>query len=112
LSNPIFQTVAVLAKGMELLAYEMTLLSAEVYTFRKTNKALSKCRRAKKTRVCQKGALTIKDTQDILVQRKQKNRLDVTNVLKKIGKIKGNPLDDSVALAERLVIIYKLIKRL
>ena len=47
--TPIFETVAALAKGTELLAHEMTLLSAEVRTLRKANKALSKRRRAKKT---------------------------------------------------------------
>jgi hypothetical protein len=59
--TPIFETVATLAKGIELLAHEMTLLSAEVYTLRKANEALSKLRRAKKTRVRQGGTLTIED---------------------------------------------------
>jgi hypothetical protein len=40
----------------------MTLLSAEVRTLRVANEVLSKRRRAKKTRVCQGGALTIEDT--------------------------------------------------
>jgi hypothetical protein len=44
----------------------MTLLSAEVRTLRVVNEALSKRRRAKKTRVRQGGALTIEDAQDIL----------------------------------------------
>ena len=48
------------------MAYEITLLSTKVRTLRVANKALSKRRRAKKTRVCQGGALTIEDTQDIL----------------------------------------------
>jgi len=38
-----------LAKGTERMAYEMTLLSAEVHVFRAANEALSKRRRAKKT---------------------------------------------------------------
>jgi hypothetical protein len=67
--TPIFQTVATLAKGTELLAYEMTLLSAEVRTLRKANEALSKRRRAKKTRVRQGGVLTIEDAQDVLAQK-------------------------------------------
>ena len=58
-----------MAKGIEILAYEITLLLAEVRTLRAANKALSKRRRAKKTRVRQGGALTIEDTQDVLAQK-------------------------------------------
>lgn len=47
----------------------ITLLLAEVSILRVVNKALSKRRRAKKARVCQGGALTIEDTQDILAQK-------------------------------------------
>jgi hypothetical protein len=42
LLTPIFQTVVALAKGTERLAYEVTLLTAEVRTLRAANKALSK----------------------------------------------------------------------
>ena len=64
--TPIFETVAALAKGTELLAHEMTLISAEVRTLRAANEALSKRRRAKKARVRQGGALTVEDAQDII----------------------------------------------
>ncbi len=47
----------------------MTLLSTEVRTLRAANEALSKRRRAKKTRVRQGGALTVEDAQDILAQK-------------------------------------------
>jgi hypothetical protein len=47
----IFQTVAVLAKGIELLAHEVTLMSAELRTLRAANEALSKRWRAKKNRI-------------------------------------------------------------
>ena len=67
--TPIFTTVAALAKGTEILAYEVTLLTAENRSLRKANKALSKRRRAKKTRVRQGGALTIEDARDILAQK-------------------------------------------
>jgi uncharacterized protein YaiL (DUF2058 family) len=66
--TPIFQTVAVLAKGTELLAHKVTLMSAELRTLRAANKALSKRRRAKKNRIRQGGALTIEDAHDILAQ--------------------------------------------
>jgi hypothetical protein len=67
--TPLFETVAALAKGTERMAHEMTLLSAEVRTLRAANEALSKRRRAKKTRVRQGGALTVEDAQDILAQK-------------------------------------------
>ena len=58
-----------MAKGTELLAHKMTLLAAEVRTLREANEALSKRRRAKKTRVRQGGALTVEDAQDVLAQK-------------------------------------------
>ena len=51
------------------MAHEMTLLSAEVYTLRAANEALSKRRRAEKARVRQGGTLTIEGAQDIITQR-------------------------------------------
>ena len=59
-----------LAKGIEILAYEITLLTMENRSLCKANKALSKRRRAKKTRVCQGGALIVEDARDILAQKK------------------------------------------
>jgi hypothetical protein len=64
--TPLFETVASLAKGIELLAYEMTLMSTELRTLRAANEALSKRWRAKKNRIRQGGALTIEDAQDII----------------------------------------------
>ena len=49
--TPLFETIKSLAKGIERIAYEMTLLSAEVRILRVANEALSKRRRAKKTRI-------------------------------------------------------------
>jgi hypothetical protein len=67
--TPLFETVAALVKGTERMAHEMTLLSAEVRSLRAANEALSKRRRAKKSRVRQGGALTVEDAQDILAQK-------------------------------------------
>jgi hypothetical protein len=64
-----FQTITALAKGIERLAHENTLLAAEVRILRAANEALSKRRRAKKTRVRQGGALTIEDAQDLIAQK-------------------------------------------
>ena len=57
-----------LAKGTEILAHEMTLMSAELCTLRAANQALSKRWRAKKNRICQGGVLTVEDVHDILAQ--------------------------------------------
>lgn len=73
--TPIFETVASLAKGTELLAHEVTLLSAEIHSLRTANEALSKRRRAKKTRIRQGGVLTIKDAHDILSQTEVKEQI-------------------------------------
>jgi hypothetical protein len=66
--SSLFSTVAALAKGTEILAHEITLISAEVRTLRVANEALSKRRRAKKNRIRQGGTLTIEDAHDILAQ--------------------------------------------
>lgn len=67
--TPIFQAVKHMAKGMEAMAHKMTLIKEENHNLRKANEALSKRRRAKKTRICQGGALTIDNTHDILAQK-------------------------------------------
>jgi hypothetical protein len=59
-----------LAKGTEILAYKVILLTAENRTFRKANEGLSKRRKAKKnTRTCQEGVLTIEHARDVLAQK-------------------------------------------
>jgi hypothetical protein len=67
--TPIFQMVDHLTKGVEKMAHEMTLLKAEAHNLRKANEALSKRRRAKRTRVRQGGPLTGEDARDILAQK-------------------------------------------
>jgi DDE superfamily endonuclease/helix-turn-helix, Psq domain/Tc5 transposase DNA-binding domain len=57
----VFLAVEQLAKGIELMAHQMTLLYNEVRSLRKANLALSKRRRAKKTRVRAGGALSVED---------------------------------------------------
>ena len=65
----IFSAVKQLAKGMEAIVHNNTLLATELRTLRKANEALSKRRRAKKTRVRQGGVLSIEDARDILSQK-------------------------------------------
>jgi triosephosphate isomerase len=49
--------------------HQVALLRAEVSSLRTVNEALSKRRRAKKTRVRLGGSLTIQDAQDLLDQK-------------------------------------------
>ena len=64
-----------MAKGMEAMAHSVTLLTAKNQALRKANEALSKRRRAKKSRIREGGALSIEDGQDILVQREVEEQL-------------------------------------
>lgn len=64
-----FSAVKQLAKGTELIAHEMTLLRDEVRTLRQANEALAKRRRAKRTRIQARGALTIEDAQALIAQK-------------------------------------------
>ena len=66
--TPLFETVFALAKGTERLAHQNTLLVEEIRTLRAANEALSKRRRAKKTRVREGGAYRVEDMHDILSQ--------------------------------------------
>lgn len=60
------------------MAHKMTLMTAEITNLRKANEALSKRRRAKKTRVRLGGALTIQDGLDEIA-RKEAERLGGRN---------------------------------
>lgn len=71
----LFSTVASLAKGTEILAHEVTLLRAENRTLRQANEALSKRRRAKKTRIREGGALRIEDARDIMARREAEEQV-------------------------------------
>jgi len=69
----IFSAVTHLAKGTELIAHEMTLLRERVRSLEKANQALSKRRRAKRTRIQAGGSLSVEDAQR-LVARKEGNK--------------------------------------
>jgi hypothetical protein len=70
-SSPASMLAAVdqLAKGTTAVMHQVSLLRSEVSSLRKANEALSKRRRAKKTRVQLGGSLTVQDAQDLLDQR-------------------------------------------
>jgi hypothetical protein len=64
--TPIHNAVDQIAKGAKAMMHEVALLRAENSTLRKANEALSKRRRAKKTRVQLGGSLTVQDAEDLI----------------------------------------------
>jgi hypothetical protein len=67
----------------------VTLLSAEIRTFRQANKAFSKYRRAKKTRLHQGEVLTIKNTNYILAQEEVEKQIRCNKRSSRISRNKG-----------------------
>jgi hypothetical protein len=67
--TPMLDAVDQFAKGAKAMMHEVALLRAENSTLRKANEALSKRRRAKKTRVRLGGSLAIQDAIDLLDQK-------------------------------------------
>lgn len=57
------------AKGAKAIMHRLVLVEAELSTLQKANEALSKRRRAKRTRVQQRGTLTIQDAEELLDER-------------------------------------------
>ena len=70
-SSPTSMLAAVdqLAKSTTAVMHQMALLTAEVSSLRKANEALSKRRRAKRTRVKLRGSLAVQDATDLLDQK-------------------------------------------
>lgn len=62
-------------KGTTAIMYQVALLRTEVSSLRRANEALSKRRRAKKTRVRLGGSLTVQDAQDLLGQKARGEQL-------------------------------------
>jgi hypothetical protein len=58
-----------ITKGAMAMMHRVALLESEVSSLRKANEALSKRRRAKKTRVRLGGSLTVQDAEDLLEQK-------------------------------------------
>jgi len=69
-SSPTSMLAAVdqLTKGTMVVMHQVPLLQSEVSSLRKANEALSKRRRAKKTRVRLGGSLAVQDAHDLLDQ--------------------------------------------
>jgi len=67
-----FSAVMQLVAGTERIAHEMTLLKDRVRTLEDANVALSKRRRAKRTRVQDRGSLTVDGAKDLLAKKEVK----------------------------------------
>ena len=65
----IFEAADSMARGFEAIAHSHALLQKEVHDLRKANEALSKRRKAKKTRVRKGEALTGKEARDIIAKK-------------------------------------------
>jgi hypothetical protein len=84
-----FNTTVLLARGIEVLAHEVILLSAKIHILRLTNKALSKYRKAKKTYLRQGSILLIGDTHDVLSQREVIKQIKHKRRSRGVSKNKG-----------------------
>jgi hypothetical protein len=72
--TPIYAAVDQMAKGMNRIAHEMTLMRDRMRTLEEANLALSKRRKAKKSRLQLGGSLTIKESQQLLDERAKGKR--------------------------------------
>jgi hypothetical protein len=63
-----FQTIVILAKNIECLAYELNLAYTKLYILRVANKVFSKYYRTKKNRICQGDIFIIEEAYDIIAQ--------------------------------------------
>ena len=64
-SLAILNTADVLTKGTRKIMHKMDLMEAEIHDLRAANEALSKRRRAKKTRLRKGGSLSILEAQEL-----------------------------------------------
>lgn len=73
--SPILDGINKIAKGTQRVMHEVAILREEVATLRKANEALSKRRRAKKTRLRQGGSLNVQESQDIVAQQEVNSQI-------------------------------------
>ena len=72
----IFEAASQMAKGLTTMAHSVTLLTTENRSLRKANEALSKRRRAKKTRIRLGGTLTAGEAGDVLAEKEIGDQLE------------------------------------
>ena len=71
----IYQAIDQLSKGTQGVMHEVALLRARVAELEEANSTLSKRRRAKKTRIRNRGTLSIEEAKDLIEQRALKDQL-------------------------------------
>jgi hypothetical protein len=64
----LMRAFVILAKGTMAVMHQITLLQSEVSSLRKANEAMSKRRRAKRTRVRLRGSIAVQDAKVVLDQ--------------------------------------------
>ena len=74
-SSPTIATINQFTKGATAMMHQMALLRTEVHILQEANEALSKRRRAKKTRVQHGGSLTAQEKQDLEDQQAMERQL-------------------------------------
>lgn len=84
--SPIFQTVRALAKGTEIIAHKLTLVTAENRMLRTANEALSRRRRAKRTRIQDGGMLTLEEATDVLARKEATEESRREKRISKVGQ--------------------------
>jgi hypothetical protein len=78
--TPILAAVDQLSKGMQAVSHRMILLEAEVRTLQQANEALSKRRRAKRTRLQDGGAINGSQAREIMAEK---------GVVEEEGRVEG-----------------------
>jgi hypothetical protein len=73
--TPLFRTVDALANGMERIAHQLTLQTAELRELRTANKLLSKRRKANKSIVQSKGPLIVDDAINAIAQKEVEEQI-------------------------------------
>ena len=112
-SSPSYFSKAVdqLSKAAQAIAHRVTLMDAEVHTLREANMALSKCRRAKRTRVQDGENVSVLDAQNVLAEKAwlMRNRGGGEMVVLPNG---GGQARDNMAFVARQVIMRERVQRL
>lgn len=67
--SSLYKAVDQLFKAAQAIAHRVTLMDAEVHTLREANMALSKRRRAKRTRIQDGGDMSVLDAQNVLAEK-------------------------------------------
>ena len=87
-----------LAKGVEILAHSVTLLTADNHSLRKANEAISSAGGLKKTRVRLGESLSVRDAQDLIAQKEVQEQIEHMRVAKtEVGNSEGSLANNFVS---------------